>query len=434
MKRLSAAFIALTFSSSLLAEGYQVNLQSTKQTAMGHVGAALKLGAESIHFNPAGMAFMENSIDLSAGASFTYPIATFTSNGIKSETNNPVSTPFFAYAGFKIYDNLAAGIGINTPYGSTLKWGKNWVGADVIQDIALQSFNIQPTLAYKVCDKLSIGAGMMIAFGNVELSRAMLPAGTLTAMGMGPEYADVIPVSATLTGNSKISLGYNVGVLYDLTERISLGASFRSCVRMKVEEGTARLDYASDAIKSVIQALPTFPQLDQGTFAAEMPMPANLNIGVSFRTTDRLLLSAEAQAVFWKAYDKLDINFSQNVLNGYSLSARKNYKNVAAYRIGGEYNLTERFDLRAGLYYDQSPIRKELYNPETPGMDKIGISTGFSFRPVQNLSVDFALLYIQGISRDGEYAYTNGLGQPTELNGRYTNIAISPSLGLSYRY
>ena len=67
-------------------------------------------------------------------------------------------------------------------------------------------------------------------------------------------------------------------------------------------------------------------------------------------------------------------------------------------------------------------------------MDKIGISTGFSFRPVQNLSVDFALLYIQGISREGEYTYTNGLGQPAQLNGRYTNIAFSPSLGLSYKY
>ncbi len=401
---------------------------------MGHVGAALKLGAESMHFNPAGMAFMENAIDLSAGASFTYPIATFKSNGIKSKTDNPVSTPFFAYAGFKIYDNLAAGVSVNTPYGSSLKWGKNWVGADVIQDISLKSFNIQPTVAYKICDKLSIGAGMMIAFGNVELSRAMLPAGTLTAMGMGTEYADVIPVSTTLTGSSKVSLGYNVGVLYDLTERISLGASVRSRIKMKVEEGTARLDYASDAIKSVIQTLPTFPQLDQGTFSAEMPMPANLNIGVSYKATDRLLLSAEAQAVFWKTYDELDIQFSQNVLNGYSLRAKKNYKNVAAYRIGGEYNLTNRFDLRAGLYYDQSPIRKELYNPETPGMDKIGISAGFSFRPVQRLSIDFAFLYIQGVSRDGKYAYTNSLGQPAELNGRYTNIAISPSLGLSYRY
>lgn len=434
MKKLSAVLIATTISLSSFAEGYQVNLQSAKQTAMGHVGAALKLGAESMHFNPAGMVFMENAIDLSAGASFTYPIATFKSNGIKSKTDNPVSTPFFAYAGFKIYDNLAAGIGVNNPYGSSLKWGKNWVGADVIQDISLKSFNIQPTLSYKICDKLSIGAGMMIAFGNVELSRAMLPAGTLTAMGMGPEFADVIPVSATLTGSSKISLGYNVGILYDLTERISLGASFRSCVKMKVDEGTAHLDYASDAIKPVIQALPTFPQLDQGTFSAEMPMPANLNVGIAYKATDRLLLSAEAQTVFWKTYDELDIKFSQNVLNGYSLRAKKNYKNVAAYRIGGEYNLTDRFDLRAGLYYDQSPIRKELYNPETPGMDKIGISAGFSFRPVQRLSIDFAFLYIQGISRYGRYSYTNSLGQPAELNGRYTNIAISPSLGLSYRY
>ena len=128
MKKLSAVLIATTISLSSFAEGYQVNLQSAKQTAMGHVGAALKLGAESMHFNPAGMVFMENAIDLSAGASFTYPIATFKSNGIKSKTDNPVSTPFFAYAGFKIYDNLAAGIGVNNPYGSSLKWGKTGLG------------------------------------------------------------------------------------------------------------------------------------------------------------------------------------------------------------------------------------------------------------------------------------------------------------------
>lgn len=434
MKRLLIALTAITVTFSAFAEGYQVNLQSTKQTAMGHVGAALKLGAESMHFNPAGMAFMKNSIDLSAGLSVVYPKATYIGNGVKARTDNTPSTPFYVYAGFKIYDNLSAGIMVNTPYGSSLNWGKNWIGADLIQDISLQSFNIQPTVSYKITDKLSIGAGLMTAFGNVELSRAMLPAGTLTAMGLGPQYADVIPVSATLSGNSKIRFGYNVGVLYDLTDRISLGASFRSCIKMKVKEGTARLDYASDAIKSIVQAIPTFPRLDQGTFTAEMPMPANLNIGVSFRPTDRLLLSAEAQAVFWKAYDELDIQFSENVLNGYNINAVKNYKNVAIYRIGGEYNLTNRLDLRGGLYYDQSPIREDLYNPETPGMDKIGISAGFSFRPVQNLSVDFAFLYIQGLSRNGYYAYKNGLGQNVEFSGRYRSIAFAPSLGLSYKF
>ena len=49
------------------AEGYQVNAQSTKQAGMAHVGAAMKLGAESMHFNPAGLVFMDKDIHLSAG-------------------------------------------------------------------------------------------------------------------------------------------------------------------------------------------------------------------------------------------------------------------------------------------------------------------------------------------------------------------------------
>ena len=71
------------------------------------------------------------------------------------------------------------------------------------------------------------------------------------------------------------------------------------------------------------------------------------------------------------------------------------------YRIGAQYMATDRLDVRLGLYYDQSPIRKNNYNPETPGMGKIGISTGCSFEPYRNLQIDFAFLYIQGVSRHG---------------------------------
>ena len=59
------------------AEGYQVNLQSTKQAGMGHVGVSMKLGAESMHFNPAGLAFMDKTIDLSAGVSGVFSSASF---------------------------------------------------------------------------------------------------------------------------------------------------------------------------------------------------------------------------------------------------------------------------------------------------------------------------------------------------------------------
>lgn len=287
---------------------------------------------------------------------------------------------------------------------------------------------------------------MNIAFGDVSLSRALLPVGGLAAFGSFPlpgigdmiaTYSDVAPISATLTGKSKTGFGFNVGVMYDINDQVTIGASFRSKVNLKVKAGTAEMQYAGEDIKALVQTVnamlptPVVPPLEEGTFQAEMPLPANLNIGVTYKPNDRLLLSAEAQAVFWKAYKELNIHFNESALKIEDIYAQKNYKNVAIYRVGIQYATTSRLDIRGGLYYDQSPIRKDFYNPETPGMDKIGISAGFSFRPINSLSIDFAFLYIQGLGRDG--SYTDPRSNRT-FEGHYTSNAFTPSIGLTYRY
>ena len=64
MKRLVIVVLASILSMTVFAEGYQVNLLSTKQTGMGHVGTGMKLGAESMHFNPAGLVFLRTNINL----------------------------------------------------------------------------------------------------------------------------------------------------------------------------------------------------------------------------------------------------------------------------------------------------------------------------------------------------------------------------------
>ena len=66
MKKFLSGLILLCLTTSVFAEGYQVNMLSARQTGMGHMGAALKLGAESQHFNPAGMGFLDKSVDISA--------------------------------------------------------------------------------------------------------------------------------------------------------------------------------------------------------------------------------------------------------------------------------------------------------------------------------------------------------------------------------
>ena len=174
------------------------------------------------------------------------------------------------------------------------------------------------------------------------------------------------------------------------------------------------------------------PPLDKGTFHAQLPLPSNTTFGVSYRPTDRWELALDLQFVGWSAYDSLNVVFNEKVLKIEDIKAEKNYKNTMIYRIGAQYMATDRLDVRLGLYYDQSPIRKNNYNPETPGMGKIGISTGCSFEPYRNLQIDFAFLYIQGVSRHGSYPDKYSPGG--KFSGKYESNAVSASLGLAYRF
>ena len=486
MKRLVIVVLASILSMTVFAEGYQVNLLSTKQTGMGHVGTGMKLGAESMHFNPAGLVFLRTNMDFSLGISAIMAKAKYSYDGYSAKTDNPVGTPLYAYAGFKIYENLAAGISLTTPYGNSLKWPKNWAGAGLIQDISLKSYVIQPTLSYKITDRLSIGVGLQLAWGNVNLSRALMSAGDLQRIGAEFESflpllasvpsnvisdadkqamqemvasmknAEVPPAYARLEGNAHMRVGFNVGIMYDVCDQVTVGLSYRSKIKMRVKEGEASLNYANRRIEDLFTNMEdllakygpmlnqllgvtvpniSIPKYDEGSFRAELPLPSNTTLGVSYRPTDRWELALDLQYVGWNAYDSLNVHFNEAELGIAPIKAEKNYKNSMTYRIGASYKTTDRLVLRAGVYYDQSPIRKKLYNPETPGMNKLGLSAGLTFEPYKGLQFDVAFLYIQGFSQHGKYPYKNVVtGEDEMFEGKYKSTAFSPSIGISYRF
>lgn len=466
------------------AEGYQVNAQSTKQAGMGHVGVAMKLGAESMHFNPAGLAFMENNIHLSAGVSGIFSKGKFTDDtGYMQRSDNTPSTPLYVYAGFKIYDFLAAGVSVTTPYGSAMDWGKDWKAASLVQDISLKAFNIQPTVSWKITDRLSIGAGLMMEFGNIELSRALIGPGAMNEMANGllpqlapvlqqhPEwnqlvgtmvndirkYKDASAASVNLRGDAGVRLGFNVGAMFDVNEKITVGVSYRSKVKARVKEGDITLSYANETdlkenllpqVNNLLQTIRTqypgislpiqgvaVPPLDQGTFSAELPLPDNWNVGITYMPTERWTVSGEVQFVGWGAYKTLAIEFSPSSLSQFNLVADKLYHNSRIYRVGAQFAATNRLDVRLGAYYDESPVKDDYLNPETPSMDKFGITAGLSFRPIDPLSIDFAFSYVTGFGRDGSYPDRNMLtGTVKPMGGHYDIYALMPAIGVSYAF
>lgn len=430
------------------AEGYQINAQSTRQLGMGHTGVALKLGAESMLFNPAGMSFMEKKFDVSLGITGVKSQIKYTNGNYSAKTDNPLGTPLFGYIGYKPTKNLAVGVSITNPVGNSLKWPDNWAGASLIEEINLKGFCVQPTVSYKFGNIVSIGAGLMIDFGNFDLSRALIPVGGLDAGLAVPalkplieSFQGQVPLSAKLGGDAKVGVGYNIGVLVNVSKKVSIGASYRSKIDFKVDKGTAELNYSNENVQKVIAAINgakpgtvVIPPLNTGTFEAALPAPSNFNVGVAYKPNAKLSLTAELQFVGWKAYDTLTIQFDEENLHSYSIEAPKNYKSTIIYRIGGEYNICKLATVRLGAYYDTTPVREELYNPETPGSNKFAITAGASIRPLPFMSIDIALAYINGAKTYGSYPTPTPANEKVVFAGDYKANAFMPSIGLGFRF
>lgn len=408
MKKIIITAVAGLLSTGVaMAEGYQINSLSTKQIGMGHTGVALKLGAENMYFNPAGMAYMDKTLDLSGSFTGIMPTATATVEGKDYETDNGVSTPISVNAAFSIYPNLKGGISFYTPYGSAINWTDNWPGSVLSQNVSLKAFTIQPTLAWAINDKFSIGLGAMVTWATVDLNKGLVSASTadnvIAAMkqfNMLPSqvgsFGSTTPASVNLNGKTEIAVGFNIGAMYNINEKWTVGASYRSKMDMKVKSGEAHVSYANEMAQTLTGE--TLDLINNANFKAQMPCPWVLSLGTSYKPTDRLTLAFDARLTGWHAYKTLNVEFldEQLVANGLNQYIPKHYKNSWCFSLGAEYALTDRLDLRAGLMVDTSPVDKNYYNPETPGMTKIEPTLGLSFRPIPQLSVDLGFMYVAG--------------------------------------
>lgn len=462
MKKLILSIVAMAATMGAVAEGYQVNTLSAKQEGMGHTGVALKLGAESMIFNPAGMAFMDKTVDLLASVSGVISDVSAVHEGIKYETSNDVSTPFQISGAFSIYDNLKAGITINTPYGSGIDWTDNWPGATLNQSVKIQVFNIQPTVSYRILPNLSVGAGLMVAWGNVDLNKGLLKASTINAMipgvvkqqlveqGVPAEYItddmvnqyasqmylnnEITPASVNLKGTAEVVLGFNVGAMWDINDKITVGASYRSKMDMKVKSGDAKLSYniPNEAVQQVVQS--KLNVLDNTNFAAQLPAVSVLTFGVSYKPIERLTLAFDAQLSGWSDYEKLSIDFV-GLDAPFDQHITKNYSDAWAFRLGAQFAMTNRLDLRAGFIVDTTPVNENYFNPETPGMTRLEPTFGFSFRPIENFSVDLAFTYVAGLARKGSIPEKDMLtGETSNFDAEYDVEAFIPAIGVSYSF
>ena len=128
MKKLLFLTVFVLATSAIYAGGYRVSLQGQRALAMGHTGVAVVNSAELGFFNPSGIVYLENRLNVSAGVSGVFSDVVWQNDefGQSAKTDSPVGTPFYLYATYKVNDWLAVGLSAYTPYGSSVEWGDDW--------------------------------------------------------------------------------------------------------------------------------------------------------------------------------------------------------------------------------------------------------------------------------------------------------------------
>ena len=413
-KLLSLTLLALA-GSTAFAGGYRVSIQGQKQLAMGHTGVAVVNSAEVAFFNPAGMAYLDKKFNVSVGANALFANVKFQNSTYNwtAESKN-VGTPFSVYATYKLNDWLTAGLAVYTPYGSAVDWDQDWQGAHLVNNIDLQAIFIQPSISVRIGEHFSVGGGPIYATGSVNFNRNLSMNPLFSANGSGTDV--------TLDAKGISAWGYTAGFMFNPTDKMRIGMNYRSEIIMEARDGDATY---SD--------VPSFVPLTNTTFDADLPLPAELTVGLSYEVTDKLLFAFDYNRTMWSVYKALDVKFG----NGTESLNPRNYQNSSTYRVGTQYKANDKFTFRAGWYFDESPVQDGFFAPETPRNDSMGYTGGLTYQLNSKLGIDFSFLYLHFDEVDNSYDYSTDpiTGQPNpDFGGTYKSVVFSPGIGITYGF
>ncbi len=365
------SLVGFLIAAVVYAGGYRVSLQGVRQAAMAHTSAHVK-DASVIFFNPAGMGFIEEKFSIAAGVFGTAINSEYQnySQLYKHESDNPMSTPFYLGASYKVSDMISLGLSVTTPYGNTIDWGDNWNGRELVQNIELRAIQIQPTLAVKFTDWFSAGLGFIYSRGSVELNRAITNVGG----------------TLQLKSSDASGTGFNVGAYFRPTDKFDISLAYRSKVDMEVEGGDANFTIPS----SLVGTAPFYTANDK--FDATLPLVSEFTAGITYRIKDHITLSGDINVSGWQAYHRLTFDFEQNAVGNQTdptiSTTPKNFDYTNTYRIGGEYLTNKNLAIRLGYYFDEAPVQSSLFTPETPSTDNHYLTFGLGYQFKNGISID----------------------------------------------
>jgi long-chain fatty acid transport protein len=359
--------VVATAPATTRASGFLLYEQSATALGKGSAMVASARDPSAAWFNPAALGF----VAFAAAALNTAVLVPSTSfeprlpgPGVANPREARLVPSLFAHV--PLGDRVQTSLALLAPFGLAVVWPDGWVGAQDSLSTALTVIALNPSLAVRIDDRLSVAAGLSVMHGSVSLALALpTPPGGL----------------ATLSGEAW-GVGFNLAVLFRLLpDQLHLGASYRSKARLPFH-GNA--DFAPET--TGFEALFT----DQRA-SAVINFPDVIAFGVMARPHPQLELSAEVDWVRWTTLRELVVDFERPATFDRHIELAS--VNPLSGRFGIEWSWPDiALAVRTGASFDKSSSRAENVSASAPDGDRVGIGAGFGWSSGR-VSFDAAYFY-----------------------------------------
>ena len=388
---LPAAMLALA-SGTASAAGFQLLEQNASGIGNAYAGsAAVAENASTIYFNPAGMTQLQ-AREVSAGLSLVRPSFKFTNQGSipagpssAQDAGDWAALPN-AYLSWALNKDLYVGVGMGAPFGLVTEYNRDWVGSAHSIKFDIKTININPSIAWRVNEKVSIGFGLNWQKMDAEYVRR---AGAVT-----PLLGRLSPLSSTFVTlkADDASWGWNVGALFSVSEATKVGVSYRSKVKHELE--------GSLAFSGAAAQNPAFGGTTTDSSAsADVELPDTFIASFAHKLDPRWELLGDVSWTGWSSIEKVDIVRTSGNLAGTPLATAQtletDFQDTWRVALGANYQLNDAWKLKFGVAFDETPVKTaESRLTSLPDNDRIWFSFGGQWKPNKGSALDMGVAYL----------------------------------------
>jgi long-chain fatty acid transport protein len=402
------------------AGGFAVREQSAYGQGLSFAGMAAGGALSSMFWNPATMTQLPGiNIEAVAAGIFPYtantPAAGSTLIGLggTANTSDDALVPS-GYASWQVSPNLWVGLSVNAPYGLSVSFPDLWAGRNYAGNSSLRTYNATPSIAVKINDWLSFGAGLQVQYASASLTNGLtvgFPFGT----------------TSLLFGGHGWSVGATAGITITPWPSTVIGLGWRS-----------RLD---QDISGTLQT--PLPGGTTGPAKTTLKLPDTISLGIRHNFNGPWTVMATAE---WTTWSRIGTATSGALVANFPpfipptpLQVAFEYKDGWFFSLGGEYAWSDRLTVRAGVGYEISPITDTVRTPRLPDNDRIWTSVGLSYKVFDSLSFDIGYTHLFVADTPINITATSGNpsfnpSAPFAYVGSVDSHADIVSFGLRYRF